>query len=107
MNLNQISKDIVAEIQFREKFEGENFESLSKKVEKILKEQVVNILEPEGVYEMEKYYDGLGTYVGIFNTYPWNCDYIKIQHRFIENNNSKDRDATAKINEILIREIQK
>jgi len=42
MDLNQISKDIVAEIQFREKFQEENFESLAKKVEKMLEKQVDN-----------------------------------------------------------------
>jgi hypothetical protein len=105
MNLKEISRDIVAEIQFREKFQEEDFKSLSEKVEKILKKQVVNILEPESVYEKGEVYEGYGEYIGIVDTYPYGTDYFLRQHHFrIPTDGSN---VPSKINQILIREIKK
>jgi len=105
MDLNQISKDIVAEIQFREKFQEENFESLAKKVEKMLEKQVVNILEPEGVYEKGVLYEGHGEYIGIVDTYPYGADYFVRNHHF--RIPTPGRNEPSIINQILIREIKK
>jgi len=106
MKLQEISKLILLQVQHNNDC-GKDDKFTIDEIEDIIKRRVVNILEPEGVYEIGSYYEGLGTYAGIFNTYPWNCDYIKRQHRFIEKTQSNDRSATAKINEILIREIKK
>lgn len=65
MDLTKISKDIVCEIQFREKFADANLDSLAKYVEKILKEEIVNVLEQENIYHKGQYYDGFGVSIGI------------------------------------------
>lgn len=107
MDLTKISKDIVCEIQFREKFASANLDSLAKYVEKILKEEIVNILEPENVYQKGQYYDGLGVYIGIVDTYPWGEDYFRREHRFSVDPSCAKVGKVCEINRVLIREIRK
>jgi hypothetical protein len=105
MDLRQISKEIVSEIQFREKFIDANLESLADFVEKIIKEQIINILDPENVYEKGKYYDELGYYIGIVDEYPNGADYFIKNHCF--RIPTQGSGIPSKINKVLIREIKK
>lgn len=109
MDLKQISKDIVSEVNFRQKFIDSNFESVSELVENMIKEKVVDILEPEGVYEKGKYYDGLGVYIGVVDTYPYGTDYYIRNHHFaiVSEDDKIAGGNVACINKVKIREIKK
>lgn len=109
MDLQQISKDIVAEVNFRQNFIDSTFESVSEMVEKMIQEKVVNILEPESVYEKGKHYENLGNYVGIVDTYPHGTDYYVRNHHFsvISEVDKVAGGNVAKINKVKIREIKK
>ena len=56
-------------------------------------------------YEKEKFYEGLGKYIGIINVYPYGEDYYSKNHQFAEE--TKDSRSTAKITEILIEKVKK
>jgi len=105
VDLRQISKEIVSEIQFREKFVGANIESLADFVEKIVKEQIINVLAPEKVYQKGQYYDELGYYIGIIDEYPFGADYFARNHCFRVPTDG--RGNPSKINKVFIREIKK
>jgi len=82
--------------------------SLEREIKRIIKDNVLDILEPDNVYEVGKYYEGLGTYLGIFDTYPYNRDYFKRQHHFAEDTSIGNTTGNVtKIKEVLIREIRK
>jgi len=109
MDLQQISKDIVNQVNFRQNFIDSTFESVSEIIEKMIQEKVVNILEPQCVYEKGNLYEGLGKYIGIVDTYPYGTDYYVRNHHFavIPEGDKVAGGNVAKINKVKIREIKK
>jgi len=107
MELQEVSKLILLQVQHNNDC-GKDDKFTIDEIEDLIKRRVVNILEPEGVYEKGKHYEGLGTYQGIVDTYPCNANYIKRQHRFIQKGpRTKSVSPVIKINEVLIREIRR
>ncbi|MEK6828542.1 MAG: hypothetical protein AABY15_00215 [Nanoarchaeota archaeon] len=62
-------------------------------------------LKENKTYEPGKYYDGLGYYIGIVDTYPWGVDYYLKNHTFRIPSDSSWH--PSKINEVLIKKISK
>ena len=81
MDLTKVSEDIVNLVSVLNN-RHTTFDERVESVEKLIKEKIINILEPESVYTKGEYYEGLGYYIGIVDTYPWNSDYFKRQHHF-------------------------
>ena len=79
-----------------------------KEIEDILQKRVVNILEPENVYEQGKEYPNLGKYIGVINEYPHGKDYFNQQHYFSQNPVGKDVGRKCNtINKIFIKKIKR
>ena len=104
MDLKEVSKLILLQVQHNEGC-GKDDKFTLEEIESILQRRVVNILEPESVYEKDKFYNGLGYYIGIVDTYPFGENYFVRNHHFrIPSENSN---VTSKINKVFIREITK
>lgn len=88
---------------------GASENSIKREVNRIIKKNVVNILEPECVYEKGKYYDGLGKYIGIVDTHPYGADYYVKNHHFavMPSKGAVTGGNVAHINKVKIREIKK
>lgn len=56
-------------------------------------------------YEIGTYYEGLGYYIGIVDTYPWSADFYLRNHTF--RIPSKNNWSPSTINEVLIEKISK
>ena len=56
-------------------------------------------------YEKGKYYEGLGTYLGIIYNHPFGDDYVVKEHKFVEPN--EDARSASKVNTIEIEKIKK
>lgn len=106
MKLQEISQLILLQVQHNIEC-GKDDKFTIEEIEDIIQRKAINIIEPEGVYEKGKYYDGLGTYIGIIDTHPFGENYFKRQHHFSEPSLDEDKRSVNKVNEILIREIQK
>jgi len=74
-------------------------------IENIIQRKVVNIIEPEGVYEKNTFYDGLGYYIGVVDTYSYGENYFIRNHHF--RIPSEFSNIPSKINKVFIREIAK
>ena len=102
MDIKKITEDIVRYVKETQNLTKEQIEAV---VEKRLTEKIVNVLEPEGVYEKGRLYEGHGEYIGIVDTHPHGADYFLRQHHFrvptVGSNIPSD------INTVLIREIRK
>lgn len=112
MDLNKTAEDILQlfnSLSDDGKDFGASDNSIKREVKRIIKSNVVDILEPEGVYEKGKYYEGLGNYVGIVDTYPYGADYYVRNHHFavIPEGDKVAGGNVAKINKVKIREIKK
>lgn len=107
MDLSKTSQDIISLFRGVSKTKelGASDLSLEREITKIINKDVVNVLEPENVYEKDKYYEGLGYYIGIIDTHPWGADYFKRQHHF--RIPREGRGIPSEINQVLIREIKK
>jgi hypothetical protein len=108
MDLPKVSKEIVNLVSVLNN-RHTTFDERVESVEKLIKEKIINILEPESVYEKGKYYDGLGKYVGIVDTYPHGADYFVRNHHFavMPGGDKITGGHVAKINKVKIREIKK
>lgn len=106
MNLQEISQLILLQVQHNNEC-GKDDKFTIEEITNIIQRRIINVLEPEGVYEKGVEYDGVGVYVGIVDTYPFGENYFKRQHHFIQPPADGDQRKVSTINEILIREIQK
>lgn len=107
MDLKEVSKLILMQVNHNQEC-GKDDKFTLEEIEGIIKRRVVEVFEPEGVYEIGKTYDGLGKYVGIVDTYPWGVDFFKREHKFVvENADNSSISKVSDINTILIREIKK
>jgi len=97
---------ILLQVQHNEQC-GKDDKFTIEEIEGIIQRRVVNILEPEGVYEKGVEYDGLGKYIGIVDTHPFGENYFKRQHHFAQPSIDGDKRSCSMISEVLIREIQK
>jgi len=109
MDLVKVSKEVVDLVNMLNNSYKETPETKAEKVEKLIQEKVVDILEPEGVYEKGKYYDGLGKYIGIVDSHPYGADYYVKNHHFavMPSGDKTTGGNVAKINKVKIREIKK
>src|SRR5680860_1183552 len=101
MKLQEISKLILLQVQHNNGC-GKDYKFTIDEIEDIIQRRVVNILEPEGVYEIGKHYEGLGKYIGITDTYPFGEDYFKRQHHFSQPSLNEDYRKVNTINKVLI-----
>lgn len=107
MDLKEISNLILTQVKHNQEC-GKDDKFTLEEIEDIITRRVINILEPEGVYEIGKAYDGLGKYVGIVDNYPWGVDYFRREHKFVaENTSGSGISKVSDINTILIREIKR
>lgn len=104
MNLQEISKLILLQVQHNNEC-GKDDKFTLEEIESIIKRRVVDVLEPENVYNIGEYYDGLGYYIGIVDTYPWGVDYFVKTHQFRIPTSGKV--TPSEINQVFIREIKK
>lgn len=104
MDLQEISKIILLHVQHNSKC-GKDEKFTIEEITDILQRRVVNIIEPENVYEKGKYYDELGYYIGIVDEYPCGEDYFIKNHCFRVP--VKGNGIPSKINKVFIREIKK
>ena len=104
MNLKETSRLILMQVQHNADC-GKDDKFTIEEIEDIVKRRVIDIFEPEGVYEKGKIYEDLGEYVGVFDTYPYGTDYFVRNHHF--RIPTDGRGNPSKINKILIREIQR
>lgn len=109
MDLPKVSKQIVNLVTMLNNSVNHTPDTRAEEVEKLIQEKIVDILEPEDVYEKGKYYDGLGNYVGIIDTYPHGADYYVRNHHFavIPEGDKVTGGHVAKINKVKIKEIKK
>lgn len=105
MNLNKISREIIDSVNMNQNSYKATKDSIAEIIEKELKEKIVDILEPENVYEKGKTYEGHGEYIGIVDSYPYDTDYFIRNHHFRIPTPGRNEPST--INQIFIREIKK
>lgn len=104
MDLQEASRLVLLQVQHNVDC-GKDDKFTIEEIEDIIKRRVVNILEPEGVYEKGKHYEDLGEYIGIIDTHPWGADYFLRQHQFRVP--TSDNREPSYINKVLIREVKK
>ncbi len=104
MNLQEISKLILLQVQHNNEC-GKDEKFTLEEIENIIKRRVVDVLEPDSVYNIGEYYDGLGYYLGVFDTYPWGVDYFVRNHHFRIPTPVKG--IPSEINKVFIREIKR
>jgi hypothetical protein len=104
MDLNKICEDIVTQVQYSTSVLAGN-DKIEGYIKDIIQKQIINILDPENVYEKGKYYDELGYYIGIVDEYPNGADYFIKNHCF--RIPTQGSGIPSKINKVLIREIKK
>ncbi len=109
MDLTNISRDIVQLVQLKQRIPNEDIDSITESVENFINKKVVNVLEPNGVYEKGKYYEGFGVYIGIVDTYPFGENYYVRNHHFsVEDPKGTTTTKDVKrINKVFIREFKK
>jgi len=107
MNLDEISEDIIRQVTHNiDCGKDERFATLE--IKSIIQKKIVDVLEPEGVYEKGKHYDGLGKYIGVVDSYPYGADYFRREHKFVQEPNKETTGGkVSAVNTILIREIKK
>lgn len=106
MDLDKICEEIVVQVQYSSSVMAGR-EKIKEYVKDILQKKVIDILEPENVYKKGQYYDGLGVYIGIVDTYPWGEDYFRREHCFSVDPDCGHVGKVCEINRVLIREIRK
>jgi hypothetical protein len=106
MDLHEISDLILKQVKHNQEC-GKDDKFTLDEIQGIITRRVVNILEPENVYQKGQYYDGFGVYIGIVDTYPWGEDYFRREHRFSVEPESGVLGKTCEIKSILIREIKR
>jgi hypothetical protein len=106
MDLDKICEEIVVQVQYSSSVMADR-ENIKDYVKEIVQRKIVDVLEPENVYQKGEYYEGLGTYIGIVDTYPWNQDYFRREHCFSKDMGCENLGKVCEINRILIREIRK
>lgn len=104
MDLQEVSKLIMLQVQHNSEC-GKDDKFTIEEIEGILQRRVVNILEPQNVYEKGKFYDGFGYYIGIVDTHPYGADYFVRNHHF--RIPVDGRGIPSEINKVFIREIKK
>lgn len=104
MELQEVSKLILLQVQHNIDC-GKDDKFTIEEIENIIQRRIINILDPENVYEKGKYYDELGYYVGIFDEYPSGADYFVRNHHF--RIPTDGRGVPSEINQVLIRQIKR
>ena len=102
--IQEISELILAQVRHNSSC-GKDDKFTVEEISGIIKRRVVDVFEPENIYKKDVFYDYLGHYIGVVDTYPSGADYFVRNHHF--RIPSKDSNSVCEVRRVFIREIKK